>query len=445
MAGTLYGPAESFRTQRILIAAEYSGSKVNLDKSFKLGETNATSDFLKKFPFGTVPAYVSNDGKPLFETLAISTFVGKSVAGSDNYSQAQILQWCSFADQNLLPAVLGWTLPSISAMNFNKQQFDESKNEVLRLLHDLDSFLLSRTFLVGERISLADIAVSCNLLPAYQHVFDAEVRKPFVNVNRWFETLINQPEFKKILGSVKLCEKSEQFDAKKFKEIESSTSHSTHANESGGKKDKKKDKDHAKEAPKDAPKKEKKPAAHEDDDGAENGDLDATELALAEEPKKKDPFESMPKGTFNMDEFKRVYSNEDTVTKALPYFWEHFDKENYSIWYCEYKFPEELTQVFMSCNLIAGMYQRLEKMRKHAFGSMCLFGVDHKSTISGVWIWRGHELAFPLSEDWQIDYESYTWKKLDPNDAEAKKLVNEYFAWEGNFDGKKFNQGKIFK
>lgn len=57
-----------------------------------------------------------------------------------------------------------------------------------------------------------------------------------------------------------------------------------------------------------------------------------------------------------MDEFKRVYSNEDTVTKALPYFWDKFDKENYSIWYGEYKFPEELAQVFMSCNLITGEF-----------------------------------------------------------------------------------------
>jgi len=430
MAGTLYGPADSFRTQRILIAAEYSGSKVNLERTFKLGETNATSDFLKKFPFGKVPAYVGKDGKPLFETLAISSFVGKSVAGSDNYSQAQVLQWCSFADQELLPAVLGWTLPSVSAMNYNKQHVEEAKNELLRLLEDLDSFLLSRTFLVGERITLADISMCCNLLPAFQHVLEPEIRKKLINVNRWFETLINQPEFKKVLGSVKLCEKVSQFDAKKFKEIESSANVSgTPAKE--GKKDKKKEK----EQPKETPKKQTE----------ENGEMDETEKALAEEPKKKDPFEDFPKGTFNMDEFKRIYSNEDTIGKALPYFWEHFDKENYSIWFCEYKYPEDLTMVFMSCNLIAGMFQRLEKMRKNAFGSVCLFGTDNKSTISGVWIWRGHELAFTLSPDWQVDYESYSWKKLDPNSEETKKLVDEYFAWEGDFGGKKFNQGKIFK
>jgi hypothetical protein len=47
---------------------------------------------------------------------------------------------------------------------------------------------------------------------------------------------------------------------------------------------------------------------------------------------------------FNMDDFKRFYSNEDEA-KSIPYFWEKFDPENYSIWFCEYKYPEELTKV----------------------------------------------------------------------------------------------------
>lgn len=99
--------------------------------------------------------------------------------------------------------------------------------------------------------------------------------------------------------------------------------------------------------------------------------------------------------TFNMEDFKRFYSNEDE-SKSIPYFWEKFDPEHYSIWYSEYKYPEELNKIFMSCNLITGMYQRLDKMRKQAFASVCLFGEDNNSSISGIWVWRGHELAFTV-------------------------------------------------
>jgi len=54
-----------------------------------------------------------------------------------------------------------------------------------------------------------------------------------------------------------------------------------------------------------------------------------------------------------VDDFKRFYSNND-VDKSIPYFWENFDSENYSIWYAEYKYNSELAKVFMSCNLIMG-------------------------------------------------------------------------------------------
>ncbi|VDP49818.1 unnamed protein product [Soboliphyme baturini] len=91
------------------------------------------------------------------------------------------------------------------------------------------------------------------------------------------------------------------------------------------------------------------------------------------------------------------------------------------------------------------MYQRLDKLRKNAFASVCVFGEDDNSTISGIWVWRGHELVFKLSENWQIDYESYDWKKMDPNNADTKEMLKEYLSWEGAFGGKKFNQGKIFK
>lgn len=149
----------------------------------------------------------------------------------------------------------------------------------------------------------------------------------------------------------------------------------------------------AKSAPKaEKPKKEAKPAAAaaqpEDDE--------------PKEEKSKDPFQDMPKGTFVLDNFKRSYSNEDTATKAIPHFWENFDADNWSIWKCEYKYPEDLTLAFMSCNLINGMYQRLEKLKKNAFASMILFGTDNNSTISGIWVWKGDKLAFELSPDWQV-------------------------------------------
>jgi elongation factor 1-gamma len=169
-------------------------------------------------------------------------------------------------------------------------------------------------------------------------------------------------------------------------------SHKTEASaEEGKEKKEKKEKKPAKQEEKPAKKavKEEQPVAADEDEMDE---------IYADEPKQKDPFAEMPKTTFNMDEFKRVYSNEDTAEKAIPYFWTNFDPQHCSIWFCEYKYPEELTQIFMTCNLVAGFFQRLDKLRKNAFGSMCVFGENNNNTITGVWFWRGHELAFEVRD-----------------------------------------------
>ena len=69
--------------------------------------------------------------------------------------------------------------------------------------------------------------------------------------------------------------------------------------------------------------------------------------------KKKDPLDELPAGNFNMEEWKRFYSNNDE-DDSIKWFWEHFDPEHYSIWRGDYKYNDELTMVFMSCNLIGG-------------------------------------------------------------------------------------------
>jgi len=56
--------------------------------------------------------------------------------------------------------------------------------------------------MVGHRITLADIVVACALVDPYQSVFGADFGEKFMNVNRWFSTCINQPNFAKVLGKV---------------------------------------------------------------------------------------------------------------------------------------------------------------------------------------------------------------------------------------------------
>jgi elongation factor 1-gamma len=162
-------------------------------------------------------------------------------------------------------------------------------------------------------------------------VFDGEFRSAFKNVTRWFVTCVNQPHFKAVLGEIALCEKM-QVAKKAEKKVE------------------KKVEKKAKVA---------KPAKEEAEE------MDATDLALAEEkPKEKNPLDLLPKSPLVLDAWKRFYSNNETRPDALDWFWANYDAEGYSIWRCDYKYNSELKLSFMSSNLVGGFFQRLESARK---------------------------------------------------------------------------------
>ena len=99
---------------------------------------------------------------------------------------------------------------------------------------------------------------------------------------------------------------------------------------------------------------------------------------------------------FNLDAFKKVYFNQDTVTEAIPYLWKNFDKEGWSIWKADYMYTDELKRIFMTSNLVSGMFQRLDKLNKYALASVCICGKDNDNIITGVWILRGQKLAFEV-------------------------------------------------
>jgi len=415
--GTLYTYPDNFRAYKGLIAAKYSGSKVTIAPNFKLGETNKSNDFLQKFPLGKVPAFVSDDGTTLFESNAIAFYLSSNeLRGNNAKDTAQIWQWINFGDNEICPASCTWVFPCMGIMPFNKQSSEKAKEEIKACLNILNKHLETKTYLVGERISLADISVCCNLLHLYKWVLEPSFRQPYTNVNRWFTTMINQPNVKSVIESFPLCEKMAQFDGKKFAEMHGKT------------KPEKKEKHEEKQENRKSPKKEEK------------------EEVLDEPPKERstDPFSKCPKTSFVFDDWKKQYSNFDVETVALPYFWENFDKENCSIWKCDYKFADELRMTFMTSNLIRGMFQRLDKMRKNSFGSMVVTGVDNNNTIHGLWLWRGQDLAFTLDDNLQIDYESYDWVKLDPNSDETKQMVRKYFVMKEEFF-EKFCDGQIFK
>lgn len=206
------------------------------------------------------------------ESNAIAYYVSNDqLRGKTDLERAQVVQWLSFAESEILPYSAAWVFPLLGIMPYNKNTVERAKEDVKRTLSALNQHLQSSTFLVGERISLADIVVFSNLLSLYQYVLEPSVRSSFGSVTRWFKTILNQPQVSKVVSNFHLAEKAIEFDPKKYAEFQ--------AKVGGGA---------TKPQKEQQPKKEKKPAAPKKEKEVEPvEELDAAELALAAEPKQK--------------------------------------------------------------------------------------------------------------------------------------------------------------
>jgi len=276
----------------------------------------------------------------------------------------------------------------------------------------VEEHLLHNTYLAGERITLADLFCASLASHAFQNFFDRKWRAENPNFTRWYETVYNQPIYLAVVDKISLIDEAIKYTPPK------------------------KEPQPKKEAqPKAAP----KPKAKEVEEEEEDEEAPAA-------PKAKHPLEALPKPTLVLDEWKRQYSNNETPN-ALKWFWENYKPDEYSLWRLDYKYNDELTQVFMTSNLIGGFFARLEGSRKYIFGSASVYGAANDSVIQGAFVIRGQESlpAFDVAPD----YESYEFTKLDPSKPEDKEFVNDQWTWEKPVvvKGKEYPwvDGKVFK
>jgi elongation factor 1-gamma len=160
-------------------------------------------------------------------------------------------------------------------------------------LATLETYLSTRTFLVGERITLADITTATVLQRVVAVIADAAARKKLVNTVRFLETIVHQPKLEAIFGPVEYVEKALQWVPPKKEKAPAPPP----------------------AAPKEKKEKEKPKKVTEDEDEDDN--------LVPEEPKAKNPLDLLPKSPFNLEDWKRAYSNKDTrgADGALEWFY----------------------------------------------------------------------------------------------------------------------------
>eukprot|EP00835_Amoeboradix_gromovi_P003858 NODE_272_length_12196_cov_0.228404.p2 type:complete len:409 gc:universal NODE_272_length_12196_cov_0.228404:6354-7580(+) len=408
MIGRLFCFPQDPRQLKARVAAEYC------KKQIKVVEENVfdpASQFSKLFVKGTkVPAFIDDIQKvQVMESSGIAYHIAKvydatnQLLGKTKVEESQIAQWIFYADTNLFSNSFELFCLYNGYHKYDKAMEEKCIVTLNKCLTFLDKHLLHKTYFGSESISLADIIMASSLSWLYSSYLEEKDRKAYQNLMRWFSTCLNQNEFKKHHGEFKFCEKRV-----KVKETGP-------AQQASLKNEK------ATKQPKEA-----KPAAPIE----------------VKEVKKKHPCEELPPTAMVLDEWKRVYSNNDTRPTAIDWFWNHYDSNGYSVWHVQYKYAEELTKTFMTSNLIGGFFQRIERARKYAFGSLLVIGEDNDNTIEGYFVFRGQDVLPEVAD--APDYPSFSFTKVDV--LKNKQKFEDYLAWDGeSFKTKKCADGKIFK
>ncbi|OBT78458.1 hypothetical protein VF21_00966 [Pseudogymnoascus sp. 05NY08] len=374
-----------------------------------------SEEYLKTNALGKIPTFVGTDGFVLSECIAIAIYITSqnektTLLGKTKQDYASILKWMSFFNSEVLPSLGSWFQPLQGRVPYNKKNVEDAQKKVLQVVSVIEAHLANNTYLSGERITLADLFGTALISRGFQFFFDKAWRAEYPNVTRWYETVYNQPIYTNVAGELNFI------DEPTLKNVAPKKAES---------------------APK-APKAAAKPKAKEVDEEEDE--------PVVEAPKAKHACEALAKPTIPIDEWKRQYSNLDTPD-ALKWFWENYNPEEYSLWAVDYKYNDELTQVFMTANLIGGFFTRLEASRKYIFGCASVYGTTNDSVIKGAFLIRGQD-ALPCF-DVAPDYESYEFTKLDASKPEDREFVNEQWTWEKPVvvNGKEYPwaDGKVFK
>jgi glutathione S-transferase len=144
-------------------------------------------------PSLTLPTVVLDDGRPLAESNAILAYFaeGTEYLPEDPYERALVLQWLFFEQYKHEPAIAVvrfWV--ALSPDPPPAEEIERRRREGVVALKILERHLRERAYLVGERFTIADIA-----LYAYTHVaeeggFDLE---PLPAVREWLQRVAAQP------------------------------------------------------------------------------------------------------------------------------------------------------------------------------------------------------------------------------------------------------------
>jgi glutathione S-transferase len=165
----IYGDSISGNCLKVKWVADLLGRSYDWIEVDVVRAETRTTEFMAMNPAGQVPAVILDDGRPLAQSNAIILHLaeGADLIPNDAYERARMLEWMFWEQYSHEPYV---AVARFQVKYQGRAPADLDPKIVERgrgALQRLEDGLAGSAFLVGERLSLADVA-----LVAYTRVAD---------------------------------------------------------------------------------------------------------------------------------------------------------------------------------------------------------------------------------------------------------------------------------
>ncbi len=158
-----------------------------------LKDETLTPEFLRMNPNGRIPVLEFDDGRHLSESNAILNFLAADspLLPIDAWQRALVLQWQFFEQYSHEPyiATSRYILRYLGNPPERREDLERRRAPGYQALDVMETQLAKTPFFIGERYTIADIALYAYTHVAHEGGFDLE---PYPYIRRWLEAVQRQ-------------------------------------------------------------------------------------------------------------------------------------------------------------------------------------------------------------------------------------------------------------
>ena len=206
--GKLVGYRFSPTVQEVLHVVELTKAPIellNVDwDDQEASKILVTKSPTRTFPFLEIEEGVLSESQTIEEYLATKYKV--ELLGQSEMQKAKVRQWVDFASfeleycaKEIIHPILGWK-------QYCKESADQANSKLKEFMKTLENQLNKKKYILGDKLTLADVSLFRHLKLFFQLVFHKGLRKRvFPKVSTWFSIVSQTPEVQKVYGKVLLC------------------------------------------------------------------------------------------------------------------------------------------------------------------------------------------------------------------------------------------------